>query len=52
MAKSPAVKEKWTLSFDSRLKKAVIREAKNIGVYPVHYLRIKDVIYESRFCTR
>ena len=38
MAKSAAIKEKWTLSFDSRLKKAVIREEKNIGVYPVHYL--------------
>jgi len=30
--------EKWTLSFDSRLKKAVIREAKSRGVYLVHFL--------------
>ena len=38
MAKSAVKKEKWTLSFDSRLKKAVIREAKSRGVYPVHFL--------------
>ncbi|MBI5756217.1 MAG: hypothetical protein HZA12_04760 [Nitrospirae bacterium] len=38
MAKSAVKKEKWTLSFDVRLKKAVIREAKVKGIYPVHYL--------------
>ena len=38
MAKSAVKKEKWTLSFDVRLKKAVIREAKVKGIYPVNYL--------------
>ena len=38
MGKTALKKEKWTLSFDSNLKKAVIKEAKAVGVYPVHYL--------------
>lgn len=38
MPKSALKKEKWTLSFDSKLKDAVIREAKHKGVYPVNYL--------------
>jgi hypothetical protein len=31
-------KDKWTLSFDPRLKGLVIREARNRGVYPVAIL--------------
>lgn len=38
MGKTSLKKEKWTLSFDPRLKKAIIREAKAKGVYPVSYL--------------
>ncbi len=38
MGKTSLKKEKWTLSFDPRLKKAIIREAKSRGVYPVNYL--------------
>lgn len=38
MAKTVLKKEKWTLSFDSSLKEAVIREAKEKGVYPVSVL--------------
>ena len=38
MAKAVLKKKKWTLSFDSSLKGAVIREAKKKGVYPVTLL--------------
>lgn len=38
MPKTALKKEKWTLSFDAKLKKAVIREAENKGIYPVNYL--------------
>jgi len=38
MPKTALKKEKWTLSFDSKLKDAVIREAENKGIYPVNYL--------------
>ena len=38
MPKTALKKEKWTLSFDPKLKKAVIREAENKGIYPVNYL--------------
>ena len=38
MSKAALRKEKWTLSFDPKLKEAVIREAKSKGVYPVSYL--------------
>lgn len=38
MAKAVLKKEKWTLSFDSSLKGAVIKEAKKKGVYPVNLL--------------
>jgi len=38
MSKAALKKEKWTLSFDPKLKKAVIREAENKGIYPVNYL--------------
>ena len=38
MAKAALKKEKWTLSFDSSLKRAVITEANKKGVYPVNFL--------------
>lgn len=38
MPKTALKKEKWTLSFDHRLKEAVIREAKTRGMYPVNFL--------------
>ena len=38
-------KEKWTLSFDPKLKKAVIHEAKTRGVYPVQFL--EDLVREK-----
>jgi hypothetical protein len=38
MAKVKLGKEKWTLSFDRRLKAAVIREARKRRVYPVQVL--------------
>ena len=31
-------KEKWTLTFEPRLKTAVIREARRRGMYPVAFL--------------
>ena len=38
MGKAKLKKEKWTLTFDRRLKEAVVREAKKEGVYPVQVL--------------
>lgn len=38
MPKTALKKEKWTLSFDSKLKEAVIREAEAKGMYPVNFL--------------
>ena len=38
MSKTTLKKEKWTLSFDPRLKEAVRREAKARGMYPVNFL--------------
>ena len=38
MAKATLRKEKWTLTFDRRLKSAVVREAKRRGVYPTQVL--------------
>lgn len=38
MSKTALRKEKWTLSFEPRLKAAVVREAKRNGVYPVSVL--------------
>jgi len=38
MSKNKLQKEKWTLTFDRRLKGAVIEEAKKQGVYPVQVL--------------
>jgi len=38
MPKTKLMKQKWTLSFDRRLKQAVVREARRRGVYPVQLL--------------
>ena len=45
MAKAVLKKEKWTLSFDSSLKDAVIKEARKKGVYPVNIL--DDIVREK-----
>jgi len=38
MGKAKLKKERWTLTFDRRLKGAVVQEAKRRGVYPVQVL--------------
>ena len=38
MPKHALKKEKWTLSFDPKLKEAVKREAEARGMYPVNFL--------------
>ncbi|OGW60159.1 MAG: hypothetical protein A2V83_06265 [Nitrospirae bacterium RBG_16_64_22] len=38
MPKTALRKEKWTLSFEPRLKRVVIREARKRGMYPVGLL--------------
>ncbi|MBI4698850.1 MAG: hypothetical protein HY758_08105 [Nitrospirae bacterium] len=38
MPKAALKKEKWTLSFDPKLKEAVVREAHAKGIYPVNFL--------------
>lgn len=38
MPKTALRKEKWTLSFDPRLKRLLIKEARKNGVYPVTLL--------------
>ncbi len=38
MSKTTLKKEKWTLSFDPKLKEAVKREARAKGMYPVSFL--------------
>jgi hypothetical protein len=38
MGKASLKKEKWTLSFDSRLKSLVVKAARRKGVYPVNLL--------------
>lgn len=38
MRKASLKKEKWTLTFDRRLKGAVVKEARKRGVYPVQVL--------------
>jgi len=38
VGKAKLKKEKWTLSFDRRLKGAVVQEAKRQGTYPVQVL--------------
>ncbi len=45
MARAALKKEKWTLSFDSSLKEAVIREARKKGIYPVSFL--EEVVREK-----
>jgi hypothetical protein len=42
MAKTALKKEKWTLSFDPRLKRLLIKEARKKGIYPVSLL--EDVV--------
>ncbi|HTN42931.1 MAG TPA: hypothetical protein VMN77_03950 [Nitrospiria bacterium] len=44
MPKTSLKKEKWTLSFDPRLKRLLIKEARKKGVYPVSLL--EDVVRE------
>jgi hypothetical protein len=46
MAKTALRKEKWTLSFDSRLKRRLVQEARRKGVYPVSLL---EEIVRDRF---
>jgi hypothetical protein len=38
MGKAALKKEKWTLSFDSKLKSLVVNAARRKGVYPVNLL--------------
>ena len=45
MAKTALKKEKWTLSFDLKLKKVVIQEARMKGIYPVQFL--EDLVREK-----
>ena len=44
MPKTTLKKEKWTLSFDPRLKRLLIKEARKKGVYPVNLL--EEVVRE------
>ena len=46
MAKTALRKEKWTLSFDPRLKTLVIKNARRKGLYPVALL---EEIVRERF---
>jgi hypothetical protein len=46
MGKATLKKEKWTLSFDSRLKSIVVKAAHRKGVYPVNLL---EEIVRERF---
>lgn len=46
MAKATLRKEKWTLSFDPRLKTLVIKNARRKGIYPVTLL---EEIVRERF---
>ena len=45
MPKTTLKKEKWTLSFDPRLKEAVKREAEARGMYPVNFL--EEIVREK-----
>ncbi len=45
MSRAALRKEKWTLSFDTKLKEAVKREAKARGIYPVSFL--EDLVREK-----
>ncbi|HUK55986.1 MAG TPA: hypothetical protein VLY20_04945 [Nitrospiria bacterium] len=44
MPKAALKKEKWTLSFDPRLKRLLIKEARKKGIYPVSLL--EEVVRE------
>ena len=44
MPKTALKKEKWTLSFDPRLKRLLIKEARKKGIYPVSLL--EEVVRE------
>jgi hypothetical protein len=44
MSKTALKKEKWTLSFDPRLKRLLIKEARKKGIYPVSLL--EEVVRE------
>jgi len=46
MAKTALKKEKWTLSFDPRLKSLVVKAARRKGMYPVTLL---EEIVRERF---
>lgn len=46
MSKATLRKEKWTLSFDPRLKTLVVKAARRKGVYPVALL---EEIVRERF---
>jgi hypothetical protein len=46
MPKAVLKKEKWTLSFDPRLKRLLIKEAQKKGIYPVSLL---EQIVRERF---
>ena len=46
MPKAALKKEKWTLSFDPRLKRLLIKEAHKKGIYPVNLL---EEIVRERF---
>lgn len=44
MAKTALRKEKWTLSFDARLKHLVVKAARRRGIYPGNLL--EDIVRE------
>ena len=46
MPKTALKKEKWTLSFDPRLKRLLIKEARKKGIYPVSLL---EQVVRERF---
>jgi hypothetical protein len=46
MAKATLKKEKWTLSFDPKLKSLVVKAARRKGVHPVNLL---EEIVRDRF---
>jgi len=47
MPKTALKKEKWTLSFDPRLKRLLIKEARKKGVYPVNLLESDDAFLDE-----
>ncbi len=46
MPKTALKKEKWTLSFDPRLKRLLIKAARKQGIYPVNLL---EQVVRERF---